>query len=273
MWLVFFKLLWQTFELFLLFSLAFVSSSLLSHGLQHTRLPCSSSSPGVCPSSFSLYQWCCPVISSSDVLFSFCPQSFPASETFPMSHLFTSDDQNTGVSTSASVFPVNIQGWSPWRLTGLNSLLSQGLLGAFFSTMVWRHQFFDILPSLWSSSYNHTWPLGRPQPWLIQTFVGRVMSLLFNTLSRFVITFPAKKQSSSDFMATVTIYSDFGVWEGETCHYFHLFPFVCCAATGADAVILVLPREKQMTHGRTISKSVAQVLVFVCVVSKNMICQ
>ena len=157
--------------------------------------------------------------------------------------------------------------------SALNLSHNQGLLGAFFSTMVWRHQFFDILPSLWSSSYNHTWPLGRPQPWLIQTFVGRVMSLLFNTLSRFVITFPAKKQSSSDFMATVTIYSDFGVWEGETCHYFHLFPFVCCAATGADAVILVLPREKQMTHGRTISKSVAQVLVFVCVVSKNMICQ
>ena len=67
--------------------------------------------------------------------------------------------QNTG--TSASVLPVNIQGWSPLRLTGLNSLLSKGLSGVFSSTTVRRHQFFGILP-LWSSSHNHTWPPGRP---------------------------------------------------------------------------------------------------------------
>ena len=71
--------------------------------------PCPSPSPSVCPSSCSLYQWCHPAISSSDALFSFCPQSFTASRTFPTSHLFTSDDYNT--SASASVLPVNIQGW------------------------------------------------------------------------------------------------------------------------------------------------------------------
>ena len=71
--------------------------------------PCPSPSCSVCPSSCSLYQWCHPAISSSDALFSFCPPSFPASRTFPTSHLFTSDDYNT--SASASVLPVNIQGW------------------------------------------------------------------------------------------------------------------------------------------------------------------
>ena len=95
------------------------------------------------------------------ILFSFCPWSFPASGTFPTSCLFTSDDQNTGPSSSASVLPVNIQGWSPLRLTGWISLLSKGLSGV-FNTIVWRHQFFSGLLSLQSSSHNHTLPLGRP---------------------------------------------------------------------------------------------------------------
>ena len=126
-------------------------------GLQHTRPPCPSPSPGICPSSCSLHQWCHPAISSSDTLFSFCLQPFPASETFRMGHLFTSDDKNTGASASALVLPVNSQGWPPLRLTGLISLQSKGLSGAFSSTTIWRHQFFGILPSLWSSSHN------RPQ--------------------------------------------------------------------------------------------------------------
>ena len=85
----------------------------------------------VCPSSCPLYKWCHPVISSSDTLFSFCPQSLPASGTFPVSRLFTSDDPNTGASASASVLPVNIQGWFPLGLTGLISLLSKRLSGVF----------------------------------------------------------------------------------------------------------------------------------------------
>ena len=105
----------------LLFSCPVMSNFLRCHGLQHARSPCPSPSSGVCPSSCSLYQWCHPSISSSDALFSSRPQSFPASRTFPMSHLFTSDDQNTGA--SASVLSVNIQGLSPLRLTGLISLL------------------------------------------------------------------------------------------------------------------------------------------------------
>ena len=101
--------------LLLSFGCPFVSDSLRPHGLYHIRPPYLSPSPRVCPSSCSLPRWCHPAISSSDTLFS-CPQSFPASGTFPMSRLFTSDDQNTGASASASVFPVSIQGWSPLRL-------------------------------------------------------------------------------------------------------------------------------------------------------------
>ena len=81
---------------------------------------------------------------------------------FPMNCLCTSDDQTTGASASASVLPMNIQGWSPLRLTSLISLLSKGLLGVFSNTTVQRHQLFGILPSVRSSSHNHMWPLGRP---------------------------------------------------------------------------------------------------------------
>ena len=164
-----------------------MSDSSWPRGLQHTSPPCPSLSPGVCPSSCSLHWWCHPAISSSDTLFSFCPQSFPASGNFPMSQLFAQDDQNTGASASASVLPIKIQGWFPLRLTGLISLLSTGLSGVFSSTTVWRHQFFGALPSLRSSSHNHTWLLGRPQPWLYGSLSA--MSLLFNTLSRCVIAF------------------------------------------------------------------------------------
>ena len=131
----------------LLFSCPVMSESLRPHGLQHTRPPCPSPSPGVCPSSCSLHWWCCPAISSSDNLFSLCPQSYPASETFPMSHLFATDDLNTGASASASVLPVNIQGWSPLRWTSLISLLSKGLSEVFSSMTVQKHQFFSVLPS------------------------------------------------------------------------------------------------------------------------------
>ena len=137
-----------------------MSNSLRPHGLQHSRPPCHSPSPTVCPSSCPLHWRCHPAISSSDTLFSFCPQSFPASGTFPKIRLFTSGDQNTGISTSVSFLPISIQGWFPFWLTGLISLLSKGL-SVFSSTIVWSHQFFGSVPSLWSSAHNLTWPLRR----------------------------------------------------------------------------------------------------------------
>ena len=151
--------------LLLLISCPVMSDSLQPHGLQHGSHPRSSPSLGVFPrdgrsDSCSLNQWCHPAISSSNALFSFFPWSFSASVTFPINFLFTSDGQNTGA--SASVLPVNIQGWSLLRLTCLIFLLSKWLSGVFSSTTVWRRQFFDVLPSLWSSSHNCMWPLGIP---------------------------------------------------------------------------------------------------------------
>ena len=125
-----------------LFSCSVMSDSLGPHGQQHTRLPCSSVSPGVCSNSCALSQWCHPTISSSVAPFSSCPQSFPVSGSFPMSQLFTSGGQRIGA--SASVFPMNIQGWFPLGLTGLISLQSKGLWRVFSSTIVQKHQFFNV---------------------------------------------------------------------------------------------------------------------------------
>ena len=137
----------------MVFSCPVVSNSLWPHRLPHTRPPCPSASPKVCPSSCHLHRWCQPVLSSFDALFSFCSQSFPASGTFPMNWLFSSDDQNTGASTSASVIPVSIQGWFPLGLTGLISLLSKEIFsGVFSSITVGRHQSFGILSSLGSTT-------------------------------------------------------------------------------------------------------------------------
>ena len=118
-----------------------------------------------------------------------CPQSFPASGTFPVSQLFASDDQNTGVSASASLLPVIIQGWFPLRLIYFISLLSKELAQVFSSTTVQRHQFFGTLPSLLSSSpqpYMTTW---KTIALIIRTSVSKLLPLLSNTLSRFVIAF------------------------------------------------------------------------------------
>ena len=128
----------------MLFSHPVLFNSLQPHGLQHATPPCPSPSPKVCPSSCPWHQWCHPAISSSDALFSFCPQSLLVTGTVPMSQLFTSDDQNTGASALASVLPKSIWGWLPLRLTGLISLLSKVFSGVFSSTTVWRHKFLVL---------------------------------------------------------------------------------------------------------------------------------
>ena len=110
--------------LLLLFSHSVMFYSLQPHGPQYTRLPYPSPSPWVCSKSHPWSQWCHPTISSSVAPFSSCP--FPASGSFPVSWLFTSDDQSIRVSASASVLPMNIQGWFPLGWTGLISLLWGG---------------------------------------------------------------------------------------------------------------------------------------------------
>ena len=143
-------------KILLLFSRSAMSASLRPHGLQHARLPCPSLSPGAYSNSCPLSQWYHPTISSSVVPFS-CFQSFPVLESFLVSQLFTSGSQNIGALASASVFPMNIQGWFPLRLTSLISLLSKGLTRKFSSTTIQKHQFFSTQPSLWSNSHIHTW--------------------------------------------------------------------------------------------------------------------
>ena len=159
------------------FSYSVVSDFLQPHEPQHARPSCPSPTPGVysnpCPSS----QWCHPTISPSVVPFSSRLQSFPASGSFPMSQLFTSGGQNTGVSASASVFAMKIQDWFPLGWTGWISLQSKGLSRVFSNTIV--------IVQL-SHPYMTTGETIALTRW---TFVGKVMSLLFNMLSRLVITF------------------------------------------------------------------------------------
>ena len=144
------------------FTRSVMSDSLWPHELQHARPRCPSPTPGVHPNPCPYSRWCHPTISSSVVPFSSCPQSFPASENFPMSWLFTSGGQIIGTSASASVFPMNIQGWFSLGLTGLISLQSKGLSRVFSSTTVRKHHFFSAQPSLWSNSHICTWLLEKP---------------------------------------------------------------------------------------------------------------
>ena len=143
------------------FSRSVMSDSLQSHESQHARPPCPSPTPGVysnpCPSSW----WCHPAISSSVIPFSSCPQSLPASGSFPVSQLFAWGDQSIGVSASASVLPMNIQDWSPLGWTDWISLQFKGLSGVFSNTIVLKHQVFGTQISSQTNPHIHTWPLEK----------------------------------------------------------------------------------------------------------------
>ena len=144
------------------FSHSVASYSSWPHESQHTRPPCPSPTPEVYPNSRSLSRWCHPALSSSVVSFSSCPQSLPASESFPMSQLFTWGGQSTGVSALASFLPKNTQGWSPSEWTGWISLQSKGLSRVFSNITVQKHQFFGAQFSSQSNSHIHTWPQEKP---------------------------------------------------------------------------------------------------------------
>jgi len=134
---------------------------LWSHGLRHSRVSCPSLSPEVCLNSCPLNQWCHPTISSSVIPFITYPQFFPASGSFPKSRLFASGGQSIGASSSASILPMNIQGWFPLGLTGLLSLMSKRLSSIFSLALQFKCQFFGTQPSLWSNSHIHTWLLEK----------------------------------------------------------------------------------------------------------------
>ena len=146
--------------LLLLFSCKVLSYSFWLFGLQCTRFPCPLVSPRVGSNSCPLSWWCHPTISSFIILFSSCPQPVPASGSFPMNQLFTSDGQS--IEASVSVLPMNIQCCFPLGWTALISLQSKGLSSVFSSTTVWKYQFFGAQPSLWSNFHIRTWLLEKP---------------------------------------------------------------------------------------------------------------
>ena len=158
-----------------------MSYSLRPHEPQHARPPCPSPTPGVHPNPCPSSRWCHPTISSSVVPFSSCSQSFPTSGSFQKNQLFPSGGQRIGVSASTSVLPMNTQDWSPLGWTGWISCSPRDskyhspipqFKSINFSVLSFLHS-----PTL-TSIYDH---------WKNGTFVGKVMSLLFNMLSRLVI--------------------------------------------------------------------------------------
>ena len=220
------------------FSHSVVSNFLRPHEPQHTRPPCSSPTPGVYPNPCPLSQWCHPAISSSVISYFSCLQSFPASGSFPMGQLFASGAQSIGVLASISVLPMNSQDWSPLGWTGWISLQSKGLSSllqhhSLKASILQRSAFFIVQLSHPYMTTRKTIAFTR---W---TFVGKVMSLLFNMLSRLVLTFlPRSKclliswlQSPSGVIleppkiksATVSIVS----------------PSICHEVMGPDPMILV----------------------------------
>ena len=171
-----------------------MSNSLPPHGLQHFRLPCPSPTPRTCSNSCRSSWWCHPIISFSVVCFSSCLQSFPASGSFPMSQLFTWGGQSIGVSASASVLQINIQDWFPlgWTVWSPCSPRDSRECSP-------TPQFKSINSSALSFLYSPTltsihdyWKTRALTRW---TSVDKVMSLLFNMLSRLVITFLPRSKS------------------------------------------------------------------------------
>ena len=230
----------------MLFSCSVISDSLRLHGLQHARLFCSSPSPGACSNSCPLSRWSHPTISSSVVPFFSCFQSFPPSGSFQMSELFTSGGQSIGV--SASVVPVNIQDQFPLGLTGLISLQSKGLSRIFFflkkKNLLQHH---SLKPSVlrhsafFMAQYSHPYmTTGKNIALTRQTFVSEALSLLFNSRDCLGLhRFSSKEQASFNFMAAVTICSDFGAQENKVSHCFHCFPSICHEEMWLDAMIFV----------------------------------
>ena len=204
----------------LLFSCSVVSDSLWPSGLRHSRLPCLLLSPRV-------FQTHVHRVDATQLSHPMLPSpspalNFPRSGSYPISWFFASGPQSIGASASALVLPMNIQGWFPLGLTGLISLQSKGLAQVFSNTTVQsiNSSALSLLYSPTLTSIHDQW---KNHSLTRRTFVGKVMSLLFNMLSRLVITFfPRSKHLN--FMAAITICSNFGAPQNKVWHCFHCFP-------------------------------------------------
>ena len=201
--------------------------SLWPHGLQLARLPCPSLTPGVWAKSHPLSQWwtqfCHPLL--------LLPSIFPSIKVFPVSLLFTSGGQSIGFSSSASVLPMNIQDWFPLGWTGWISL--QSVQGTLKSLLQYHSSKASILrPSTFLIvQLSHPYmTIGKTVALTRRTFVGKVMSLLFNMLSRLVIAFlPRSKHILISWLHSPS--TVFRAQENKLCHCFH---FLCTYLPWSD---------------------------------------
>ena len=204
------------------FSHSVMSDSLQSHGMQLARLPCPSPTPRAYLNSYPSSWWCHPTISSSVIAFSSCLQSFQAPGSFQMSQFFESGGQNTGVSAPALTLPMNFR-TDFLRMDWLDLLVVQGILKHLLQhhtskASILQHSAFFM------GQFSHLYvTAGKIIALTRRTFVGKVMSVLFNMLSRLVITF-LPRSKCLNFMAVVTICSDFGAPQNKVFHCFHYFP-------------------------------------------------
>ena len=221
------------------FSRSVKFDSLRPHWLQHARPPCPSPTPRVYSNSFPLNRWCHPTISSSVIPFSSRLQSFPASGSFQMSQFFTSGPKYWSFSFSISP-PNEHSGLISFRMDWLDLLAVHGTL----KSLLWHHNTKAWI--LWCSAFfivqlSHPYmTTGKTIALTRQTFVGKVMSLLFNMLSRLVIgMLSSKQQAFFSFRAAVTIFSGFGAPENKVCHCFHCLPIACHEVLEPDAMIFI----------------------------------
>ena len=229
------------------FSRSVTSDSLRPHELQHARSPCPSPSPGVYPNSCPSSWWCHPAISSSVVPFSSCPNS-SQHQSFPMSQLFAWGGQSIGVSASASVLPMNTQDWS------LDGLLGSPCSPRYSQESSPTPQFKSINSSVLSFLYrvqlSHPYiATGKTIALTRRTFVGKVMSLLFNMLSRLVITFlpRSKRLLISWLQSPSAVILELQKIKSDT-----VSPSICHEVIGPDAMILAL---SQLFHSPLSSRS------------------
>ena len=225
----------STFMLNYQFSRSDMSNCLQPHELQHARLPCPSQTPGACSNSCPSSRWCNPIISSSVIPFSSCPQSFPASESFPRSQFFASGGQSIGTSASTSVLPMNIF----FRMDWLDLLAVQETCKRLLqhhsskASVLWHSASFIVQLSHPYMTTGKTIALTR------QTFVGKVMSLLFNMLSRLVITFLPRRKC----LLISWLQSPFAVIlepkKIKTLTVSIVSPSICHEVKGPEAMILV----------------------------------
>ena len=213
-----------------------MSNSLRPHESQHARPPCPSPTPRVHWDSCLSSQWCHPTISSSVVPFSSCLQSFPPLGSFPTSQFFISDSQSIRISASTSVLPMNTQDSSPLGWTGWFSLQSKGLSRVFSNTTVQKHWFFGA-SAFFTIQLSHPYmTTGKIIALTRRTFIGKVMSLIFDMMSRLVITFlPRSKRLLITWLQSPSAV----ILETKKTKSDNISPSICHEVMELDAMILV----------------------------------